>query len=317
MAELRKKVINEPISNLTELQLIADALADDGILVNVIGLGFYKLDKSSTVVADEFLVVTTNSGTGRWLNISNWQGTPTTTVGGIPSGVAVPNTPIPLLIDKMLRPYINPTFTAFSIVGVSVLEVGDKITGNKDFTWTIQNIANVQPNTVEIKDVTNNIVLLALQPLTPPATFDFTNYAGGGLGYNIATGNSFSITALNTLGSPFSYPYTVNWRWRKFWGNNPNAVLTEAMIEALTSSALSNTGLGTYSFAAADQEYKHIAVASVLPQPTVFTDQLTGQNVAMDPPYTVSVTNPYGVATNYSVYKTTNKLGGAITIIAS
>ena len=42
-----------------------------------------------------------------------------------------------------------------------------------------------------------------------------------------------------------------------------------------------------------------------------------GLPVPFEAPYTVSVTNSYGVATNYNVHRTTNILSGAITIIVS
>jgi hypothetical protein len=50
---------------------------------------------------------------------------------------------------------------------------------------------------------------------------------------------------------------------------------------------------------------------------TTFTDQLTKLNVAMETPYTVSVTNAYGVNTDYYVHRTTNILGSSIVIEVS
>jgi hypothetical protein len=47
---------------------------------------------------------------------------------------------------------------------------------------------------------------------------------------------------------------------------------------------------------------------------TIFTDIATGLNVPFEPVVVVAVTNPFGIATNYNVHRSTNILGSAITI---
>jgi len=72
---------------------------------------------------------------------------------------------------------------------------------------------------------------------------------------------------------------------------------------------------GTYSFAAGG--YKYIAYPAVYGTATQFTDQLTNFNVAMQAPYTVSVTNTFGQTTSYNVHRTTNVLGSSINIVVA
>jgi hypothetical protein len=50
---------------------------------------------------------------------------------------------------------------------------------------------------------------------------------------------------------------------------------------------------------------------------TTFKDSLTLLNVPMEAPYIINVTNGFGIATNYYVYRTTNILGAAINIIVT
>lgn len=213
--------------------------------------------------------------------------------------------------------YQNPTFSSFNIQGLAnPLEVGDSISGVQTFQWTTTNSGNVLANSIKIYKVTGGLAVL----LTGLAN-------DGSEQYNFATPIQFTTNSSYTwriegatteaLPTLFNRDFTENAYWRKYWGTNPNDTINGAQILALTSSNLDNNGLGTLSFDAADQEYKYLAVESSLTQPTVFTDQDTGFNVAMESPFTVSVTNSFGITTNYSVYRTTNKLGGAITIIYS
>ena len=50
---------------------------------------------------------------------------------------------------------------------------------------------------------------------------------------------------------------------------------------------------------------------------TTFKDSTTNLDVPMEAVYTVSVTNAYGITTNYNVHRTTNILGSTINIIIS
>jgi hypothetical protein len=91
--------------------------------------------------------------------------------------------------------------------------------------------------------------------------------------------------------------------------------LVETDIESLRVGNLSSTFVGTYSFVAGG--YKYISYPSSFGTATSFKDVDTNFNVAMEAPYIISVTNTFGQTTNYNVHRTTNILGGAITIQVS
>lgn len=241
--------------------------------------------------------------------------TPTTsTVGGIPAGTSYTAEQLVSVVDQLLHEYLPPAFISFAISGQTTpIEVGTQISGLKDFTWNTSNQGNITANSISIYDITNSATLFTGLANDGTEQYDFTP----AITKTTQASNVWMVEGINTKLQAFVRNYTVSWYWRKYWGTSPNDTMLEAEIKALTSSSLSNTGLGTYSFAAAIDEYKVIAIQEGLPQPTTFKDQLTGFNVPMESPYVVSVTNDYGITTNFNIYRTTNKLGGDLTIIAS
>ena len=61
-------------------------------------------------------------------------------------------------------------------------------------------------------------------------------------------------------------------------------------------------------------DYKYMAYPTIFGQKTSFFDQATGFSVAMEAPTTISITNSFGITTDYYVHRTTNTIVGAITI---
>jgi hypothetical protein len=239
------------------------------------------------------------------------------TVGGLPAGSNITNQNASQILKQILVDYLSPSFTSFDLNGISVLECGDKIAGIQEVTWSISNSVNVQDNTIDINDITNALSLIAGHSVASPAFYDFTDYPSGGLQYDTPTTNIWQIQGTNTQLTTFTINLSRSWQWLKYWGTNASDTLTEAQIKALINNQLSNTGFGTYNFVAIDSQYKYICVQESLPQPTIFKDSSTGFDIAMATPYTVSVTNTFGVIANYTIYRTYNQLGGAITIMAS
>jgi len=163
----------------------------------------------------------------------SYTGTATVTVGGVTAGDSfVSQTPVAML-KNILEPFVNPNFTSFSMQAYSVLEVGDEIlAGLTTFNWSTNQSGNVEPNTVEIIDVTNANTSLdsglandGTENVTVPQIIKVTNAF-----------HQFKIQAdylLPQVGT-FTLTYNVNWRWRGFYGKDSNAVLNETEIEALT-----------------------------------------------------------------------------------
>lgn len=240
--------------------------------------------------------------------------TPTTAaVGGISSGSTFSGVTMQFLWDSLLYPFQVPTFSAFAINGQSTtIEVGNSVpSGSTLFTWTTTNSSNVSANTISIEDVTNVVTLgtgLAndsSESLSLPSNVTKST----------ATSNVWRINGVDTQTTSFNRTFTVNWRWRVYYGTSSSTTLTASGITGLTSSSLSSGFAGTWSFGAGD--YKYFTYPSLMGTATTFKDSSTNLDVPMEAVYTVSVTNTYGITTNYNVHRTTNVLGSSINIIIS
>ncbi len=237
-----------------------------------------------------------------------------TTLGGIVSGSTFSAVPLTEMFDKLLYPYQYPAFTAFSITGQSTtLEVGATIAAaTRSFEWTTSNSSNVSASSISIYDWTNSttVPLTSSLPNTSPK-----NVITSAVTKTTATSHVYRISGSNTLNTGFSRDFTVSWLWRMYWGTSALTSLTESDIEGLFSNNLVSNSTGTFTFAAGN--YKYIAYPTSFGLKTGFRDTSTGFDVDMQSAATVSVTNTNGVTTNYYVHRTTNVLGGAITITVS
>lgn len=236
-------------------------------------------------------------------------------VGGWAAGSTFVALTMQQMWDGLLYPYQYPAFTSFVLTGFALLEVGDTIAGAQNFAYTRTTPANIAPNTMCVRDVTGAVDLVLNQPDVSPIPYNF----GAGMVYHVPATNVFQIRGTNTHVPPtlFTRNHSVEWRWRSFWG--PSALvgpLVEAQIEALANSGLLAGFAGTYSFAAG-AAYKYFAWPTTYGIPASFKDAATGFNVPMEASYVVNLTNAFGDAQNYNVFRTTNIIGGAIDIIVA
>lgn len=232
------------------------------------------------------------------------------TLGGIDSGSTFSSVPLTQMFDRLLYPYQAPAFTAFSISGQSTtLEVGDQITaGSKTFTWSTSNSSNVSGSTLRILDFTNNTTIASGLANDGTETVSIS-----AVSKSSATSHVYRISGSNTQGSGFSRDFTVNWRWRMYWGTSSLSSLAASDITgSLQSSSLVTNSTGTFSFGAGG--YKYIAYPTVFGLKSSFKDPSTGFDVDMQSAVTTAVSNSFGVGTNYYVHRSTNVLGGSISI---
>jgi hypothetical protein len=237
------------------------------------------------------------------------------TLGGIPSGSTFVSQTLQQMFDALLYPYQVPAFTSFGISGQSVLlEAGASIgAGVKSFVWATSNNTNINTNSIAIKDVTTATTLASALPNTGSDNITF----GSPITIAGAGSHVWSIEATNTQSTLFSTTFTVAWNFRLFYGNNALTALTAGQIQGLSNSSLTTSALGTYNFSAATGQYKYLSFPNTFTQPTTFKDQATNLVVPFIQLADVSVTNGNGVTQLYSVWRSFNALGGAITIIVS
>lgn len=244
-------------------------------------------------------------------------------VGGIPAGTTFSNATMKDMWDALLKPpYQQPNFSSFTFNhGGTLREVGNAIVGGTySFTWGTTYPANVQTNSVTIRDLTNNVVLLGGTANDGSAVITLSTI-------NKATpaSHQWRANAVRTNSTVFYSPtVTVSWFWKRYYGTQSLTSLTAPQIQGLTG-ALAGNRLGNYTFGAGN--YKYFAWPTSFGAPTLFRDFNTNLAVAMAgvaEGYTtpvgayyaqvVSVTNIWGYTTNYYVFRTRNILGGSIII---
>lgn len=232
-------------------------------------------------------------------------------VGGWPAGSTFNEATISEVLDGLLYPYQAPAFSAFAMSGQSTpIEVGSSLITNPTFTWTTTNPTNITASSLSILNITGGTTLAS--SLADDSSEAVTLAA---VTKTSATNHTFRITGTNTQSGSFSKDATYTWQWKRYYGTSASTSLNEAAIEALTSSGLSSGFAGNYTFLAGD--YKYICYAAVLGTASSFKDSSTLLDIAMESPVTVSVTNTYGIATNYNVHRTTNAIGSTITIVVA
>jgi|688.fasta_scaffold155345_3 hypothetical protein len=257
----------------------------------------------------------------------------TVVVQDYPIGTVITGKTYDELFENIYAPYVNPSFATFSITQTTPIEVGTTISGSKQFSWTFLTGVNVSANSVSIIDFTNGNTVLAsgVSKVSPQ------NVNIGSVQKTTSTINQWKATAIDTQSNVItSTNATVTWYWKMYWGGSLNTTLNEAQIESLSDFGLKANQLGDYVFTAVDN-YKYFCYPDTTPfsSPTTatgFKDIATNIQVPMadstdDAFYInvengwyyglVSVTNAQGVTEDYRVYRTRNKVGGAITIRVS
>jgi hypothetical protein len=234
------------------------------------------------------------------------------TLGGISAGTNLFGKSIYEVFYMLLNPYLNPGFTSFSLSGQSqTLEIGDSIpSGNKTFTWSTSNSANVETNSIVISD--NSGTLLSNEANDGSATYslgsDIVNTTPG------AT-RTFTITGTNTNSNNFSSVFTVTWKANLYTGKYTGTSIDETNAESLTTT-LGGSPAGTKSFSAG-AGYIYYVYPNTFPNIASMKDVATN----LDVPYTqlsdISITNDFSVTTTYKVFRTLNQLNGAITLITT
>lgn len=229
-------------------------------------------------------------------------------VGNINAGETFNEVPLSIMWDKLLYPYMSPAFTQFSFPYTSPMEVGFTFPGgNHTFTWTTSNSVNVKPDTIEISDTTTSTVIasgLANDSSHVASLPPVTN--------TVATSHTWGITGINTRDLQFSRSFSLNWQWAVYFGENVLGALTEGQIESLRAKQLMANSAATYDFIAYPMGYKYIAYPTLFGLKTTFINPANGFAFAMEPATVVSVTNDYGITTDYYVHRSTNTLSGAI-----
>lgn len=247
-----------------------------------------------------------------------------TAIGGAPAQTAQTWKTYTLseVFDALLFPYQSPTMS-LTVTGGNPLEVGQTLANPITLQWNSTNDSNVQGSSITISDITGGVTIL-----TGGGPDGSTSYTYGSPIVKTSPGASHTWRAqgTNTNNQTYQASVTKTWYWKKYWGTSTIAVPTEALIEGLANSALSNSNPGTYNMAAGGYKYFAFPASNGIPSllltgpaNLVLADADDGFELGSGQVTykQVSVTNQYGQSTNYNVFRSKNELVPAITVIIS
>lgn len=265
-------------------------------------------DHQQRITALEMLLATTTEGDSQYD-----RDTPMTiAVGGAIAGTTFQGT-VQDALDKILYPFGVPKFSTFVMRDAStVVEIGATIPGGmRVFNWTTVNPMNIKARSIAIADTTTNVQIAGgLQDngiTTAQIGPDITNTA--------PTQHTWTISAVDTQNGPLSKSFTVAWRWKIYYGSSDLERLIGTDVLELPSFNLNASAAGSYVMGASG--YKWLCYPSSYPTLTLFRDQATGMNIAVNDPILVSVTNSFGLTQQYKCHRTYNTLGSSITVVGS
>ncbi len=152
-------------------------------------------------------------------------------------------------LDKILYPYEEPSFSSFSIQGLSsTLELGEYVSsssgGVETFQWGVTKLPNI--SLTEGFTITDITTPTTLQTGILPNTTTSQNI---NIPYGIAkttngATHQFKIQTKDTQGSFFNRTATYRWRPRMYWGVLPqDSILNSAQIISLASTTTGGSKL--------------------------------------------------------------------------
>ena len=262
------------------------------------------------------------------LTYTNAEETPET-IGGIEEGSTFTDVTLQNMWTDLLYPYQEPVFLSFSNTYQSnYLEVGEILpAGNVTFNWTIDNVENSNDD-ISIEDTTSGETLATNILAGTPSAITLN------VGYTIkkinATSNVWTISGTDTDTPSNTYERTTSrtWRWKFYWGGTGLTSLTSSDVVNLPSGETSATAIRNIEYEAINPpEFKYYCIPVGYSIKNVVVG-VVDVDMADSAPYTsgpdgedrdiyydlVSVTNQYGIAKDYKVFRTMYELGGKITV---
>ena len=225
-----------------------------------------------------------------------------TAVGGAKAGTTFNKTPINDVLDMLLYPYQNPSFSAFNIDGQSSgnFELGYTYpAGNKLFTWSISNPGNLKENSITLNSESG-------LPNTGSKSQTVASITK-----NTAGSHTFTIKAQNSNNVEFTRNITFNWLAKRYWGVSSSEELTD--VELLTfSQELASNKNKSLKYDCTGGKYFYFAY------PSSFGDanNITVESMAWNGFVLVkrNVVNINGVSIPMNIYRSMELLNGQVNV---
>ena len=225
-----------------------------------------------------------------------------TAVGGAKAGTTFNKTPINDVLDMLLYPYQNPSFSAFNIDGQPSgnFELGYTYpAGNKLFTWSISNPGNLKENSITLNSESGLPNTGSKVQLVPELT------------KNVAGAHIFTIKAKNTNDVEFSRTITLSWLMKRYWGASSSEELTDAEILAF-SQELSTNKNKSLKYDCTGGKYFYFAYPSSFGN----ADNITVESMAWNGYVLVkrNVVNIHGISIPMNIYRSMELLNGQVNV---
>jgi len=162
------------------------------------------------------------------------------TLGKYVNGDTIPSTGLTSeeVMNLIATEYLVPAFSSFTFNQSSPIEVGVTISGIKTFTWGTSNSSNVQPNSIEITDVTNARLLGTGLSNDGSEALDLL----GAIQKNSEQSNLWQIELTNTLSGTATRNKTISWSFIQFYGASSATPTNSAQVRSLPSSRFNTSG---------------------------------------------------------------------------
>lgn len=229
-------------------------------------------------------------------------------VGLIPKGTKFKDTDLKVLFTKLLYGYNFPKFVDFFIAGLlNNVEIGYAISGGDyQANFTISDPELLRSDSITI--LKEGQVLLENLPNVSPVDVTLA-----GETKNTIDVITFEIFAYDTTGVSFNKYFTVNCKYRIYYGEyteditdtgfpNPLIVLraSELVIDIYGEYFFQNIPLGA--------NYKWFCYPSILGENYIFYDIVSDIALILNDVLKINIVNEYGLAIEYNCYRTLNEI---------
>ena len=224
------------------------------------------------------------------------------TIGGITKGRTFDKVPLVEVTRDLLYPYQDPSIASFSTTKTS-LTIGETLTSPITVSWNITNTQNVRQGSIELKLDNRKINTDTLGFSATNKTFGITPITLNNIG-----SKQLVLSLRNTNGKEITKTVSITWYNTIIYGTIDKIEITSDDVQLLTKLNANSIGR-RYTFPA--NGYKWFLIPNSWTA-TNFVDSDTQFEVPMREENTLNITNQFGVEQTYRVYRSINRLGGAI-----
>jgi hypothetical protein len=238
-------------------------------------------------------------------------------VGGLKQNSSYTNVSANSIFDMMLYPSLQPSITSFTIQNSSNnYEVGYlQSSGSYTMSWTLANSSNFSANSAIIIGTAGTIIYGPTSNSNPISN-TFPN-----LQFNVPNTLTYSVSILAASGIRLTLPYSITWNYAIYTGQATQSLLSDynGFLNSYYQTNITGNLFGNYTLPGGTTSFKYILVPDSFAtisnilwnnNSVVMADSTDGYTFSANSlNYRLySYSNPYGVTSNYKIYRSKYKL---------